>query len=352
MNNSNNNNNSDNNNSNNRNIINRLFSVEDQLKFLSEKKYDRLPAKYKQYKRILYENGSYPNIHSKKQFQTIVNTFFKDGILDNLMRLVLSIQYTIKRRNSTKLLDIFIKGNPNRSDTEFYDQIRKFLEYTKQRINNKPQSQADFIYYHLVTRKLLKSGVNPKKIMDLGCGNGRKAAELGRLFGLSKSNIICADIDKWFDYDDIERNKLNIELLPISEKGPILYKQNSCDVITMIHTLHHWCYNTPEEYIKRMLSLKNILTKDGLIVIFEHYTFSDVDACILDIEHGLWETVLKDNSERFYKEFASKYLNFVEVELIMEKSGFKMIYFKYYDAGLINNHTIPNKSYLAVYRKK
>ena len=327
--------------------LNRLFSVKEQIDFLSnDKRY-----KYSQYEAILLKNETYPNIQSKQQFQTIIKTFLDNDLMDHITRLVFMIQYTIRRKQSKKILDLFINGNPNRTDEEFYLEIQTIMNLPHEKINNKLQSQSEFIYYQIIGNRLLKQNFTPKKIMDVGCGNGFKAMELGRLFKLTSNNIVCADIAKWFDYDEIERTKRKMELLPITEKGPIMYGSKSIDLITMIHTIHHWCYDTPEEYIIRMKSLHDILSDNGLIVIFEHDMITSIDACILDIEHGLWENTIKNNSTRFYQDFSSKYLNFIEVEIIMKQSGFEMIYYKYYDAGIINNLIIPDKSYLSIYKK-
>ena len=132
--------------------------------------------------------------------------------------------------------------------------------------------------------------------------------------------------------------------------GEIKYKENSIDLITIIHAIHHWCYPKTEDYITRMKSLHSIIKKDGLVAIIEHDVITTEDACLVDIEHGLFECVLYRNQSGFYKEYNSKYLNFIELELIMKKSGFELILFNYYDGGFINKKTIPDKSYLALFK--
>lgn len=332
------------------NSINRLFSAEEQLQFLiAERHYDSIDVKYKQYKEFLTKYVEYPNIHSKSQFRNIVDSYVIHGNMDYIVRLILLIQYTLKRKNSKQIMDflISVKGD----DVAFYNGIRNFMNKTKYQNIYKKQGQPEFIHYRIVVSVMNNSDFKINTLLDLGCGNGSKASQLGKLFGLKKEQVICADIEKWFDYDDIQRNKRPITTLAIPEKGPIKYKNKSVNIITMVHTLHHWCYDTGNEYIERMKSLHDILDDNGIVTILEHDTFTDTDSCILDIEHGLWECVIKNNKNRFYKDFTSKYLNFIELDMIMNQSGFKMIYYKYYDAGVINRVTIPDKSYLGIYKK-
>jgi hypothetical protein len=91
------------------NTINRLFSVEDQLHRL-ETSSRRVPVKLKQYKELLEGNSEYPSIHKMNQFQIIMKTFTEDGNMEYLVRLVLIIQYTLKRKNSSQLLNFFLKN--------------------------------------------------------------------------------------------------------------------------------------------------------------------------------------------------------------------------------------------------
>lgn len=332
------------------NTINRLFTVEEQLHFLYEdRRYKNHMVKYDQYVAFLNKYNQYPNIHSKNQFNTVMKTFTEDGNMDYLVRLILMIQYTLKRKNSRQIMNFLIHNNGD--DESFYNGIRNFMNKTKYQNIYKKQSQPEFVHYHIVKSVIEKSDFTVNKLMDIGCGNGSKASVLGKLFGLEKNNVICADIEQWFDYNDIDRNKREIILLPIQEKGDIPYNGNDINLITMIHSIHHWCYDTAEEYMERMRNIHSILSDNGIVVILEHDTFTDADSCILDIEHGLWECVIKNNNKRFYKEFTSKYLNFIELDMIMERSGFKMIHYKYYDAGVINKVTIPDKSYLGIFKK-
>ena len=331
------------------NSINRLFSINDQMQFLKTH-FPNDPVMYKQYEEILNKHSSYPSIHTQKQFSTVMNTFFKEDNMDYFVRLLSIIQYTIKRKDSAKLLTLLtrIKGD----DKVYYKELHNFMRKTKHSNSEKKQTQADFIYHNLMSHVFKKSDFKINKLMDIGCGNGMKAGMLGKMYGLDKSQIICADIEKWFDYDDIERNKRQITLLPINKKGKITDIHGKINIITLIHTMHHWCYDLTQEYVERMKSIHDILDDQGVVAILEHDTITDIDSCLLDIEHGLWENVIKLNRKTFYDTFTSKYLNFIELDMIMNESGFEMIHRKYFNAGMIHKIMIPDKSYLSVYRKR
>jgi len=327
------------------NKINQLFPINEQLQFIS-----KLPNyKVNQYQNLLQNNQQYPNIHSKKQFQTIIDTYTVHNKLEYLARLIQIIQYTLKRKNSKELLEFLIKES--RDDIQYYKGLRHFLHKTKFHRNTRYQTQPEFIYYHLLPLIIKKNKIHIQKIMDIGCGNGAKASELGKLLKLQKHQIICADIEQWFNYNNIERKKRDIELLKISEKGDIIYEKNSVNLITLIHTMHHWNYATTKEYISRMRNLRDILSDDGFIIIIEHDVFTEEDAMLLDIEHGLWECVLNDNVKEFYKDFESKYINPIELDLIMTKSGFQKFKSEYFDAGIIGKIMIPDNSYMGIYKK-
>lgn len=327
--------------------LNSFFSNEEQIDFLKNNHLNHLPnEKIKQYQYVIKENKEYPNIHSKKQFETIIKSNNKTNYLIRLLEI---IQYVLQKKDVLYLVNDF---NEVKGDDVFYynllskfNENRKFLKSPKRFI-----TQPEFIYYKILTSFLKKNNKKIESLMDIGCGNGKKAEDLGKLFSIKPENIICADIEKWFNYNNSKRKKRNLELLAIDEMGEIKYKENSIDLITIIHAIHHWCYPETQDYITRMKSLRSIIKKDGLVAIIEHDVLTTEDACLVDIEHGLFECVLYRNQTGFYKDYNSKYLNFIELEMIMKKAGFELILFNYYDGGFINKKTIPDKSYLALFR--
>ena len=332
--------------------LNSFFPVEKQIEFIKEFHSNDIPKeKVKQFEMVLKENRDYPNIHSNTQFKEIIKSYNLYQKTNYFLRLIEIIQYVLQKEDVLSLIRLF-KENSIKTDRDYYHILRNYLKEKKSLKSAKKMiSQPEFIYYKIIPYVLKQNRIKIESLMDIGCGNGKKTEELGKLFGIDGKNIICADIESWFNYNNSKRKKRNIELLGIPEMGEIKYKPNSIDLVTIIHAIHHWCYPTTDDYIQRMRSLHSIVKEGGFIAIIEHDVITKEDACLVDIEHGLFECVLYNNQDGFYKEYNSKYLNFIELEMIMKKSGFKLILFKYYDAGFINKQTIPDKSYMALFKK-
>jgi SAM-dependent methyltransferase len=338
--------------------LNCLFNIETVINFIINKNKDRKKydiTKINGYKKLIEDNKSYPSIKSNNQFRTIIESYTKNNKLKYLHRLIKIIGIVIKIPNDKFMLEHFIKYH-DISDKEHYDLLKKIYDINKiDKIDNMKKiggymSQTDTIYSMIYD--LSKTTHNIKKIMDIGCGNGKKLTHIGKKFNIKQENLICADIDNWFEYSEKDRKKTSLNLLKIDLNGPIKYDKHKISIITMIHTIHHWCYDSVDKYIERLSSLKNILDSDGYVVIVEHDIFTKMDGCITDIEHGLYECVIYNKYERFSKDFTSQYLNFVEIELLMDKSGFEIVAFQHYNAGSITNMTVPNKTYIAIYKIK
>lgn len=332
--------------------LNCLFNIETVINFVISKNKDRKKydsSKINGYKKLIENNKSYPSVTSNNQFRTIIESYTKNNELKYLHRLIKIIGVVIKIPNVKFMIEHFIKYN-DKSDKEHYDLLKKIDKIDKMKKIGGYMSQAETIYSMICD--LSKNTNNIKKIMDIGCGDGRKLKQIGQKFNIKQENLICADIDNWFEYSEKNRKKTSLNLLKIDLDGPIKYNKNKISIITLIHTIHHWSYDSVDKYIERLSSLKNILEPDGYIVIIEHDIFTKMDGCIIDIEHGLYECVIYNKYERFNKEFKSQYLNFVEIELLMDKSGFEIVAFQHYNAGSITSMVVPNKTYIAIYKIK
>lgn len=316
--------------------INNLYPFESQIKYIESK----IPVeKIKQYKHIFEKNREYPGIHSNNQFKFILDSYKNEQNIDIYERLLKLITIVCKRKNYKNMEKLF---QENKSDKEYYENIKKFMNESKFNKQDTFISQPKFIYYNL-DKKI-------KSILDIGCGDGKKAEELGKLFGLQKENIICADIEKWFSYNNKLRASKNVTLMKINEKGNINIP-GKYDLITILHVIHHWCYDKVEEYIQRLKSIHNLLNPDGTLVIMEHDCLTSCDYALADIEHGLWEVVVDKNPEGYYKDFKARYLNAIEIQMLMKEAGFKLEKYLYYNRGDILETMLPTKSYIAFFSK-
>jgi SAM-dependent methyltransferase len=342
------------------NKLNSLFDIDTIIKFIHKKNknrnhYDK--SKISGYKKLIENNKIYPSVKSNYQFKNVIETYTQKNEIKYLFRLTKIINHVLYIPNFKLLFNHLIKYC-DKNDSEHYQLIRDmYLDIIKTKTKTKSHnqnggllSQIDTIYNMLLS--LNCDMQNIKSIMDIGCGNGRKLTQFGKKFNIPYNNLICADIDNWFSYSNENIKKTQLNLLKIELEGEIKYSNKNISLITLIHTIHHWNYNNADKYIQRLASLKNILDKNGYIIIMEHDIFTKYDACIIDIEHGLYECVIENKCNIFNDKFSSLYLNFIEIELLMEKSGFQLVLFQYYNAGGILNCVVPNRSYIAIYKIK
>ena len=181
-----------------------------------------------------------------------------------------------------------------------------------------------------------------KKYLDFGCGDCKKTYYIGKKFGLNKENIIGADIEEWFDYSDETRDVDNITFLDISKKIDI--EDNSISLITCIMSLHHI-----KELDKTIKELYRICEKGGYLVLIEHDSFTHFDHMLIDVEHGMFEMVQKNN-EKYFNTYYSKYFNWIEWDLIMNYYGFKYIYAVNISSSVRFNVSMDRK-FIAIYQK-
>ena len=146
---------------------------------------------------------------------------------------------------------------------------------------------------------------NTKSILDFGGNVGNVAYVLGHeILKLPKERIICVDIDEWAGKNWKPRDDITWIHTDNLEKIPT----NSVDVITCFHVLHH----IPNNLYKNILSnLYRILSKNGVIVLYEHDGISKEWSYIIELEHMLYDVVLekKISYAKFIKTHYSKYIS-------------------------------------------
>jgi ubiquinone/menaquinone biosynthesis C-methylase UbiE len=156
-------------------------------------------------------------------------------------------------------------------------------------------------------------------LLDMGGNIGTTAMVLGKkIFKIPRDKILVVDIDEWAGNKWVPRSDITFFHYDNMSKIP----DNSVDLITCFHNLHHIATH---EYDNIMKQFYRILTPDGCVVLYEHNCTKPEWACIIDIEHALFDIVVskKISYNNFIQDHYAKYLNITNWQKVFNKHGFK-----------------------------
>ena len=314
-------------------LCNQNYPMREQLAFLTS--IDTHPKKQRYYQHLLEKNTSYPSVKSDAQIKTVVNSGFH-----NISRLVILCHEVLGGIPCSSIYDLFRQRN--KSDSHYYSQLYRMWKRGN-RIKNPKQtvlSQSDYIARRLGSENISIQG----RYLDIGCGMGWKAVDLGRALNIKQVDIFGADIADWFGLT--EKRDDRFTFIPLTPNMPLNIETNSLQLISMMHSLHHI-----KDIEYRLEDCYRMLQKDGYIILMEHDVFFIEDFCIADIEHALYERVRENKKNEFLKNHYANYRNWVEIDILMKKAKFQFVSTGFYDRG--NNKTVisPSKTYIAIYKK-
>jgi ubiquinone/menaquinone biosynthesis C-methylase UbiE len=176
---------------------------------------------------------------------------------------------------------------------------------------------------------------NVESILDMGGNVGNIASVLGhKILKIPKEKITVVDVENWEGHVWVPRTDITFVNYNNISKIP----DNSVDLITMFHTLHHI---PTKEYGNILKTFHRILTKDGCIVLYEHNCSEKNWAGLIDIEHALFDVVVskKKSYSTYVKTYYSKYLSITKWESLFKKADFN----KYFQTEI---HNTDNSVYM------
>lgn len=185
------------------------------------------------------------------------------------------------------------------------------------------------------------------RYLDLGGGNGTVSFAVGTELGLEEENIICADINTWFDDPD-RTQKVTYVILDEDKdlpdgKDEEFEHDGEFQLITCFQSLHHM-----KNVNGRLISCRRINKKGGAIVIREHDCINDDMRMLIDIEHCIFELVLKEYNQKFVDSYFADYKSKQQWHDIFRALGYKYISTSYPQRfGKFN----PTRFYYAMYVK-
>ena len=195
-------------------------------------------------------------------------------------------------------------------------------------------------YYEWFT-KYTRNIRNPLYI-DMGCGSGKDALLISK--EIHASHTTCADV-KDSRVADVKNNSnnSNYSFMLIHEDTPLDIPDDSIDVITLFHTIHHM-----RDAQSRLQDLHRVLKPGGLLIIKDHNVKTQTDADNVTFEHFVYsigEGEATVNDEETYKDILPMfYYSADTVNQYLECIGFTKLY--------LNTYNNTTKTYNAVYKKK
>jgi SAM-dependent methyltransferase len=183
------------------------------------------------------------------------------------------------------------------------------------------------------------------KYLDLGGGDGSITSAIGKWLNRSPKQIICADLS-WFDEGRTSIEDITYTNLVPDKRLP--FQAREFALITCFQSLHHMT-NLRE----RIEDIYYSMAKKGILIIREHDCVNADNRMLIDIEHGIFELVLKnlqstEYNQAFIDSYYATYYSRTVWSNMLKEVGFKYIPADYpVRYGKYN----PTRYYYAMYIK-
>ena len=138
------------------------------------------------------------------------------------------------------------------------------------------------------------------------------------------------------------QRKEGIYFQAIKKDNKLPYEDNTFDVISILHTLHHI-----EDRNNMLNEIKRVLRPDGVLIVREHDIKTELEKKLVDVEHFLYMLSIKSRFNlSSIENYESFYMTRKETQNILDEKGFESD--KMYKSKK-NNY---NKSYIEIYKEK
>lgn len=174
---------------------------------------------------------------------------------------------------------------------------------------------------------LRKNRISVKSYLDYGGGEGYMAEEIGKKLHLARENIHVVDVAEWSGrkftpsegvvFHEIGKNGSCSDLANIPD--------NSIDLITVFHVLHHVPVDQRESVLR---SLNRVLSPNGLMILYEHDCMQNsLLSALIDMEHLFFDVIVAGNMSlhKFRETFYANYLPQQAWKSMFNKHEFKTV---------------------------
>lgn len=244
---------------------------------------------------------------------SIVELYKSDKWRDKLLNMF-KILNTVNINNND-ILNILNKSNSKTTNAKIFGDILKLNYESKKMYDEKSDFKRAQGKWNIMKGHLTK---RIGSMLDFGGNVGNTAFILGRkIFRLPKDKVFVVDINEWEGEKWEPRN--DITFVHFDKMGEI--PSNSMDLITCFHTLHHI---PQKDYFVILQEFNRILTRDGVIVLYEHNCADKEWAYLIDLEHAIYDVLVsrKLSYSKFIKNYYSQFLSMKKWDELFKKNNF------------------------------
>ena len=213
------------------------------------------------------------------------------------------------------------------NDPEIYYEFHKILPNLED--NYSSSTSGDVIAKFLKENyKSFPKGVD--KYLDFGCADGSKTIFMGQALGAKEIHGVDTE-----DFDGHIHRKEGFHLKLYSKNDPLPYEDNTFDVVSAFHVLHHI-----EDNIESLEEIRRVLKPDGILIIREHDINNEFDNKLVVIEHYIYVLCMKEHfSLKNLNGYYSKLENRDSFTNKLESLGFKSEFFNKSQSSSNYNHS-------------
>lgn len=209
-----------------------------------------------------------------------------------------------------------------KNDLDIYYNLIKYIVKTKKDFEGRGEVRVNQLS-SLFNSSIFKTLSKDLRYLDYGGGDGEITAAIARHIKSSKLNSYIVDIEQWFGniYDMKYADTLTYGTIRTYE---LPFEDNSLDFITCFQVLHHI-----KRYNDIIKEIYRVLKPGGLLVLREHDCRDEFDRMLIDVEHSIYETTLKQidkiNILKYLSEYEAYYKSRTEWNTLLKDIGLENI---------------------------
>jgi ubiquinone/menaquinone biosynthesis C-methylase UbiE len=247
-----------------------------------------------------------------KSSNCIINLYQDDQWNDKVFKIIKRVVRNVGISDSDIHETIEKNIKSKNSDKKIIEDLRKLVTTPEKAYEEEENIGRAFRKWNHIKPQL--HGIRVHGLLDYGGGVGDAAFAIGRkILKLPKNKTFVIDVDEFGGFKYTPRD--DITFIHFDDMNEM---KSKVELITISHVMHHI---NSELYPEILEMFARVLSKNGIIVLYEHDCSHDKMSSIINIEHCLYDVVnsQKMTYAKYIKDFYAKYLSIKKWEGVFSK---------------------------------